>query len=46
MKTLLAAASVLVVAAAQAFAFKGKCLLEVNGRAYIKGPCNVEFNKG
>ena len=46
MKTLLPAASVLVVAAAQASALKGKCLLEVNGRTYIKRPCNVEISKG
>jgi hypothetical protein len=28
----------------QAATSQGKCLLEVNGRAYIKGPCNIEVH--
>jgi hypothetical protein len=46
MATRVALAAVLAVAAGQAATFQGKCLLEVNGRAYIKGPCNVEMRQG
>ena len=46
MRTLFSAAAILTVAVTQAAAFQGKCLLEVNGHAYIKGPCKVDVEKG
>jgi len=42
MRTLIATAAILTVAVTQAAAFQGTCLLEVNGHAYIKGPCNID----
>jgi len=45
-KTLFVTAAVLIIATAQAVAFQGKCLLEVNGHAYIKGPCDIDVDKG
>ena len=44
-KTFFVTTAVLVTATAQAAAAQGKCLLEVNGHAYIKGACKIEVSK-
>jgi hypothetical protein len=46
MQTLFATSAVFAVAAAGAATSQGKCLLQVNGRTYIRGPCNVSTEGG
>ena len=46
MKAPFSAVALLAVAAAQAASSKSKCLLQVNGRTYISGPCNASTDGG
>lgn len=41
MKTILAILACLI--SAPALAFQGKCLIQVDGKDYLKGPCEVEM---
>jgi len=40
-RMLFATAAILTVAVSQATAFQGRCLLEVNSKKYINGPCDI-----